>query len=94
MRRAFLKGLALGSVAWREAHRQHQANVAHVWNPPAECHEPDDVPPPVVPASALYVRLRTEGGFEALYGPIDQESVPVLPAPSTSCRPIPSGAAG
>ena len=28
--------------------------------------------------SALYLRLRTQGGLEAIYGPIDQESVPVL----------------
>ena len=108
MRRAFLKGLALGSVAWRdalaaeapgekarqvaavevvrvegrrevrEAHRQHQAHASHVWGPPAEYHEPDDAPARVVPVSALYLRLRTQGGLEALYGPIDPESVPVL----------------
>ena len=108
MRRAFLKGLALGSVAWREAlaaeapgekarqiaavevfrvegrrevreaHRQHQAHPSHVWSPPAEYREPDDAPSQVVPVSALYLRLRTEGGREAIYGPIDQESVPVL----------------
>ena len=108
MRRAFLKGLALGGFAWREAlaaeapgekdrrlaglevvrvegrrtvrgaHRQHQANPAHVWAPPPEYHEPDDAPARVVTASALYVRLRTGGGIEALYGPIDEEAVSVL----------------
>ncbi|HEX9189083.1 MAG TPA: mandelate racemase, partial [Vicinamibacteria bacterium] len=108
MRRAFLKGLALGSVAWREAvaaeapgersrrvaslevfrvegrrevreaHRQHQAHPSHVWSPPAAYREPDDAPAKVVEASALYVRLRTEGGLEALYGPVDHEAVPVL----------------
>ena len=35
-------------------------------------------PAHVVPVSALYLRLRTAGGLEAIYGPIDQESVPVL----------------
>jgi len=108
MRRAFLKGLALGSVAWRDAlaaevpgekarqvagvevfrvegrrevrgtHQQHQAHPSHVWGPPAEYHEPDDAPARVVPASAIYVKLRTQGGLEALYGPIDHEAVPVL----------------
>jgi L-alanine-DL-glutamate epimerase-like enolase superfamily enzyme len=108
MRRAFLKGLALGSVAWREAlaaeapgekarrlaavevfrvegrrevreaHRQHQAHPAHVWSPPAEYREPDDAPLRAVTASALYLRLRTAGGAESLYGPIDHEAVPVL----------------
>jgi L-rhamnonate dehydratase len=108
MRRAFLKGLALGSVAWREAlaaeapgerarqvaalevfrvegrrevreaHRQHQANPAHVWDPPPEYHEPDDAPLRVVPTSAIYVKARTQGGTEAVYGPIEHECVPVL----------------
>jgi hypothetical protein len=108
MRRAFLKGLALGSVAWREAlaaeapgekdrrlaalevvrvegrrevrqaHLQHQVNPAHVWAPPAEYHEPDDAPLHVVPASAIYVKARTQGGLEGLYGPIEHEQVPVL----------------
>jgi L-alanine-DL-glutamate epimerase-like enolase superfamily enzyme len=108
MRRAFLKGLALGSVAWREAlapeapgekarqvaavevlrvegsrhvrdaYRQHQAHPAHVWSPPAEYHEPADAPLRVVPASSIYVKVRTQGGVESLYGPIDHEAVPVL----------------
>ena len=30
------------------------------------------------PLSAIYLRLRTQGGLEALYGPIDHEAVPVL----------------
>jgi L-rhamnonate dehydratase len=108
VRRTFLKGLALGSVAWREAlaagapgekdrqlaalevvrvegrrevreaHRQHQANAAHVWGPPPEYHEPDDAPLHVVPTSAVYVKARTQGGTEAVYGPIEHECVPVL----------------
>jgi len=62
----------------REAHRQHQANPSHLWSPPAEYHEPEDAPARVVPASAIYLKLRTQGGLEALYGPIDHEAVPVL----------------
>lgn len=107
-RRSLLHGLALGSLAWREAvaaeappeadrriavlevvkvqgrrevrgaHQQYQANPSHVWSPPAEYHEPADAPARLTPVEALYVRLRTRGGLEAVYGPIDHESVPVL----------------
>jgi hypothetical protein len=95
MRRAFLKGLALGSVAWRdalaaeapgekarqiaavevfredgrrevrEAYRQHRANPTHVWGPPPDYHEPEVAPLRVVPASAIYLKVRTQGGLEA-----------------------------
>ena len=116
MRRTFLKGLALGCVAWRdalgaeapgemsrqvasvevvrvegrrevrEAHRQDQAHPSHVWGPPAEYHEPDDAPARVVPQSALYLRLRTEGGQDALYGP-DRSGV--RPRPPARPRALP-----
>jgi L-rhamnonate dehydratase len=107
-RRRLLHGLALGSLAWRDAlaaeappeaerrlrslevvrvegrrevrgaNLQFQSNPSHVWGPPPEYHEPADAPLRTTPASALYVKLRTKGGLEALYGPIEQEQVAVL----------------
>jgi L-alanine-DL-glutamate epimerase-like enolase superfamily enzyme len=62
----------------RGAHQQFQSHPSHVWSPPAEYREPADAPPRVTPVSALYVKLRTTGGLEATYGPIDHECVPVL----------------
>ena len=62
----------------RGANQQHQSHPSHVWSPPAEYREPADAPVRLTPVSALYVSLRTRGGVEAIYGPIDHESVPVL----------------
>jgi L-alanine-DL-glutamate epimerase-like enolase superfamily enzyme len=67
-----------GRRAVRGSHLQFQANPSHVWGPPAEYHEPADAPAKETAVSALYLRARTKGGAEGLYGPIDQEAVPVL----------------
>ena len=67
-----------GRRAVRGANQQFQSNPSHVWGPPPEYHEPADAPAKVTPVSALYLRARTKGGAEGLYGPIDQECVPVL----------------
>lgn len=61
-----------------DAHQQFQVQPAHIWAPPAEYVEPSQVRTSVRPVSAIYVRVRTKGGAEGLYGPIDHESVPVL----------------
>jgi L-alanine-DL-glutamate epimerase-like enolase superfamily enzyme len=62
----------------RGVHQQFQSNPSHAWGPPAEYHEPAEAPLRETPASAVYVKLRTKGGLEALYGPIEHEQVPVL----------------
>ncbi len=60
------------------AHLQYQVNPSHVWGPPPEYHEPADAPLRLTPVSAIYVRARTKGGLEAVYGPIEHECAPVL----------------
>lgn len=67
-----------GRRAVRGAHQQFQSNPSHVWGPPAEYHEPAATPAKETAVSALYLRARAKGGAEGLYGPIDQEAVPVL----------------
>jgi L-rhamnonate dehydratase len=67
-----------GQRGVRAAHQQFQSNPSHVWGPPAEYHEPAEAPLRVTPVSAIYVKLRTKGGLEAVYGPIEHEQVPVL----------------
>jgi L-alanine-DL-glutamate epimerase-like enolase superfamily enzyme len=62
----------------RAAHQQYQSHPSHVWSPPRGYREPADAPPRDTPVSALYLRVRTKGGAEGLYGPIDHECVPVL----------------
>ena len=60
------------------AHQQYQVHPAHVWRPPSGYAEPAQPRVTTEDVSALYLRVRTKGGAEGLYGPIDQESVPVL----------------
>jgi L-alanine-DL-glutamate epimerase-like enolase superfamily enzyme len=67
-----------GRRAIRGAHQQFQSHPSHVWGPPRGYQEPADAPAVLTPVSALYVRARTKGGIEGLYGPIDAEVVPVL----------------
>jgi L-alanine-DL-glutamate epimerase-like enolase superfamily enzyme len=61
-----------------DAHQQHQVHPSHIWRVPAEYREPPQPGTTMREVSALYVRIRTKGGAEGLYGPIDHESVPVL----------------
>lgn len=60
------------------ANQQFQSHPSHVWGPPSEYREPERPSLQDTAVSALYVVLRTRGGQEGLYGPIDGESVPIL----------------
>ena len=60
--------------------RQHQVNPLHVYDEhrPAPYHEPAEGKPATVSISAIYIKVKTEGGLEGLYGPIDREAAAVV----------------
>jgi len=60
--------------------RQHQVNPLHVYDEhrPAPYHEPADGKPATVSISAIYIKVKTDGGLEGLYGPIDREAAAVV----------------
>jgi L-alanine-DL-glutamate epimerase-like enolase superfamily enzyme len=65
---------------WRGVDRQHQVQPLHIY----EAHRPKpyrDAPQPVkemAPASALYLKVKTDAGLEGVYGPIDPEAAIVV----------------
>lgn len=59
--------------------RQHQANPAHVYDDARPKEYRDGTPRKVnAPVSALYLKIRTDGGAEGIYGPIDKEAAIVV----------------
>ncbi len=63
------------------ANRQYQANPIHIYDEqrPAPYREGAQTPQQrVVPASALYLKIKTDSGPEGLYGPIDKEAAIVV----------------
>src|SRR5690349_9085389 len=67
----------------RGVHRQHQVQPAHLYperRPPAYRDAPD-AKPETVSLTQHYVRIRTRGGLEGLYGAVDREALPVLLGP-------------
>ncbi|MBK5293151.1 MAG: mandelate racemase [Acidobacteriia bacterium] len=59
--------------------RQHQVNPLHIYDE----HRPkeyQDQPGRMnrIPATALYLKIRTQGGLEGLYGPVDREAASVI----------------
>ncbi|MEO8062330.1 MAG: enolase C-terminal domain-like protein [Pseudomonadota bacterium] len=61
--------------------RQYQVNPLHVYEerrPKPFKDPPEGVRPERRPLSHFYVRIRTRGGLEGLYGAVDKEVLPVL----------------
>jgi L-alanine-DL-glutamate epimerase-like enolase superfamily enzyme len=61
-------------------HRQHQVQPLHVYDEhrPKAYREPASGDRRTVPAQAMYLKIRTEGGLEGIYGPIDSEAAVVV----------------
>lgn len=73
----------------RGVNRQHQVQPAHLYpdrRPPAyrDAVYPDDAKPTTASLTQYYVRVRTRGGLEGLYGAVDKEALPVLLGPLRS----------
>ncbi|MCC6588877.1 MAG: mandelate racemase [Bryobacterales bacterium] len=62
------------------ANRQHQVQPLHIYDEhrPKPYHEPPPGEKKTVPASAVYLRIRTAGGLDGFYGPIDKEALFVV----------------
>jgi L-alanine-DL-glutamate epimerase-like enolase superfamily enzyme len=61
--------------------RQYQVNPLHVYEerrPKPFKDPPEGTKPERRPLSHFYVRIRTKGGLEGLYGAVDKEALPVL----------------
>jgi L-alanine-DL-glutamate epimerase-like enolase superfamily enzyme len=59
--------------------RQHQVNPLHVYDEHRPRPYRDGQPTKsTVNASALYIKIRTDGGLDGLYGPIDREAAIVV----------------
>jgi L-rhamnonate dehydratase len=60
--------------------RQYQVQMPHVYaeRRPKPFKDPVDAKPERRPLSHFYVRIRTKGGAEGLYGLVDKEALPVL----------------
>ncbi|MFN7920959.1 MAG: enolase C-terminal domain-like protein [Bryobacteraceae bacterium] len=59
--------------------RQHQVQPIHIYaeHRPKAYHEAGGVKR-TVPMTAIYIKIRTEGGLEGIYGPIDREAIYVV----------------
>ena len=60
--------------------RQYQANPLHVYDElrPAPYHDSPNPAKRTTTVSALYLKIRTDQGLDALYGPIDKETAIVV----------------
>jgi len=61
--------------------RQYQVNPLHLYNerrPKPFKDPPEGAKPERRPLTHYYVRIRTKGGVEGLYGAVDKEALPVL----------------
>ena len=61
--------------------RQYQVQPLHVYEerrPKAFKDPPENTKPERRPLAHYYVRIRTKGGQEGLYGAVDKEALPVL----------------
>jgi len=70
----------------RGKNRQHQVQPSHLYpdrRPPAY-YDAADAKPETVSLTQYYVRVRTRGGLEGLYGAVDREALPVLLGPLRS----------
>jgi len=70
----------------RGVHRQHQVQPAHLYpeRRPALYRDAADAKPETVALTQYYVRIRTRGGVDGLYGAVDREALPVLLGPLRS----------
>jgi L-alanine-DL-glutamate epimerase-like enolase superfamily enzyme len=70
----------------RGVHRQYQVQPAHLYpdRRPLPYRDASDAKPEAVPLTQYYVRIRTRGGLEGLYGAVDREALPVLLGPLRS----------
>jgi L-rhamnonate dehydratase len=64
----------------RGLNRQFQVQPLHLYEErrPKPFHDPENGQPQKVPLTQHYVRVRTKGGVEGLYGALDKEVLPVL----------------
>jgi L-alanine-DL-glutamate epimerase-like enolase superfamily enzyme len=59
--------------------RQHQVNPLHIYDEHRPRPYRDGAPKPAtVAAGALYLKIKTDAGLEAIYGPIDKEAAIVV----------------
>ncbi|MEK7408653.1 MAG: enolase C-terminal domain-like protein [Acidobacteriota bacterium] len=60
--------------------RQYQANPIHIYEEhrPKPYQDPPKEEKRIVPASALYLKIKTDQGLEGVYGPIDREAAIVV----------------
>jgi L-alanine-DL-glutamate epimerase-like enolase superfamily enzyme len=60
--------------------RQHQVNPLHIYDElrPKPYRENPSPSSGVTPASALYLRLKSDAGVDGLYGPVDKEAAIVI----------------
>ena len=62
------------------ANRQHQVQPIHIYDEhrPKPYREPAPAPPAARDMAALYLKMKTSGGLEGFYGPIDREAAIVI----------------
>jgi L-rhamnonate dehydratase len=67
----------------RGVNRQHQVQPVHLYpdRRPAPYRDAADAKPEIVSLTQYYVRIRTRGGLEGLYGAVDREVLPSLLGP-------------
>jgi L-alanine-DL-glutamate epimerase-like enolase superfamily enzyme len=67
----------------RGANRQHQVQPLHLYDDrrPAPYREPENPPRERSPITQYYIRIRTKGGLDGLYGLVDPEALPVILGP-------------
>ena len=67
----------------RGVNRQYQVQPAHLYpdRRPPPYRDAADAKPETVSLTQYYVRIRTRGGLEGLYGAVDKEALPVLLGP-------------
>ena len=60
--------------------RQYQVNPLHVYEEfrPKPYKDPAEAKPTVSTVRATYLKLRTDGGLDGLYGPVDREAAIVV----------------
>jgi L-rhamnonate dehydratase len=70
----------------RGVNRQHQVQPSHLYpdRRPPEYRDAADAKPETVSLTQYYIRVRTRGGLEGLYGAVDKEALPVLLGPLRS----------
>jgi L-alanine-DL-glutamate epimerase-like enolase superfamily enzyme len=70
----------------RGVDRQHQVQPAHLYpeRRPPSYRDAADAEPTTASLTQYYVRIRTRGGLEGLYGAVDKEALPVLLGPLRS----------